>query len=136
MRAAGTALGYGTPAALQELVAGSPSFDLGYPKIPGRNLEGIPNANDPLMRDKLRQRLLRNPQGSEDLPGFLKQAQAPGVGAIAMDLMEGGPRDGDYSRMPVIPDAAGEALEREFQLDEYRRRAFPGAIEQAPLIYS
>lgn len=54
------------------LLAGSPSFDLSYPKIPGRNLEGIPNANDPVMREKLRQRLLRNPDSKEDLPGFLK----------------------------------------------------------------
>lgn len=55
-----------------ELLAGDPSYNLGYPKIPGRNLEGIPNANDPVMREKLRQRLLKNPNGSEDLPGFLR----------------------------------------------------------------
>jgi hypothetical protein len=52
----------------------SPSFDLSYPKIPGRNVEGVPNANDPVMREKLRQRLLRNPEGGQDLPGFLKKA--------------------------------------------------------------
>jgi len=57
-----------------EILAGSPSFDLSYPKIPGRDLEGIPNANDPVMREKLRQRLLRNPQGDEHLPGFLQKA--------------------------------------------------------------
>jgi len=34
-------------------LAGSPSFDLSYPKIPGRNVEGIPNANDPVMREKV-----------------------------------------------------------------------------------
>ena len=62
----------GGPLIGQTLVAGSPSFDLSYPKIPGRNLEGIPNANDPVMREKLRQRLLRNPDSKEDLPGFLK----------------------------------------------------------------
>ncbi len=54
------------------LIAGSPSFDLGYPKIPGRDVEGINNANDPIMREKLRQRLLKNPNGAEQLPPFLK----------------------------------------------------------------
>jgi len=52
-------------------IAGSPSFDLSYPKIPGRNLEGVPNANDPVMRERLRGRLLKNPTGREELPGFL-----------------------------------------------------------------
>ena len=37
----------------------------------GDNFEGIPNANDPVMREKLRNRRLRNPAGKEDLPGFL-----------------------------------------------------------------
>jgi len=58
------------------LLAGNPSFDLGVPKIPGKNLEGVPNANDPVMREKLRQRFLANPDGREDLPGFLKKAAA------------------------------------------------------------
>lgn len=53
-------------------LAGSPSFNLKVPKIPGRDLEGVPNADRPEMREKLRQRLLRNPNGAEDLPGFLK----------------------------------------------------------------
>jgi hypothetical protein len=53
--------------------AAAKSFDLSYPKIPGRSVEGIPNANDPVMREKLRQRLLRNPEGGQDLPGFLKR---------------------------------------------------------------
>lgn len=57
-----------------EILAGSPSFDLSYPKIPGRDVEGIPNANDPVMREKLRQRLLRNPNYGQELPGFLKRA--------------------------------------------------------------
>jgi hypothetical protein len=52
-------------------VAGSPSFDLSYPKIPGRDVEGIPNANDPVMREKLRRRLLKNPEGGQQLPEFL-----------------------------------------------------------------
>jgi hypothetical protein len=54
------------------LIAGSPSFDLGYPKIPGRDFEGIPNANDPIMSKKLREKLLKNPNGAEQLPPFLK----------------------------------------------------------------
>jgi hypothetical protein len=58
------------------LLASNPSFDLSYPKIPGRNVEGIPNANEPEMRRKLMERFLRNPGGDEDLPGFLKKAEA------------------------------------------------------------
>jgi|GEM_PF-2042663 len=65
---------FGGPLVSEQLISSSPSFDLGYPKIPGRNLEGIPNANDPVMREKLRQRLLRNPDGGQELPGFLKKA--------------------------------------------------------------
>ena len=57
-----------------EILAGGPSFDLSYPKIPGRDVEGIPNANDPVMREKLRQRLLKNPDYGQELPGFLKRA--------------------------------------------------------------
>jgi len=56
-------------------IAGSPSFDLSYPHIPGRNLEGVPNANDPVMREKLRRRLLKNPgidpRSGQQLPEFL-----------------------------------------------------------------
>ena len=48
--------------------------DMSYPHIPGRRLEGVPNANDPVMREKLRNRRLRNPAGGEDLPGFLGRA--------------------------------------------------------------
>jgi hypothetical protein len=59
------------------LLARNQSFDLGYPKIPGKDVEGIPNANDPVMREKLRRRLLRNPDGGQELPGFLRQASAP-----------------------------------------------------------
>lgn len=59
---------------VEELLAGGKSFDLSYPMIPGRDLEGIPNANDPVMREKLRQRLLKNSGGGEELPGFLKKA--------------------------------------------------------------
>lgn len=55
-----------------ELLSGGPSFDLSYPKIPGRDLEGIPNANDPAMKRKLMERYLKNP-GGQELPGFLKK---------------------------------------------------------------
>jgi hypothetical protein len=58
------------------VLAGNPSFDLSYPKIPGRNVEGVPNANEPEMRKKLMERFLRNPSGGEYLPGFLKKAEA------------------------------------------------------------
>lgn len=57
-----------------ELLAGSPSFDLNYGRgRDGTSLEGIPNANDPVMRQKLRNRLLKNPAGTESLPWFLKR---------------------------------------------------------------
>ena len=58
-----------------EAVAGGFNHDLSYPKIPGRDVQGIPNANDPVMRERLRQRLLNNPGGGEDLPGFVKKAE-------------------------------------------------------------
>ena len=55
-----------------DLLASSPSFDLSYGRgRDGTSLEGIPNANDPVMRKKLRDRLLKNPAGTESLPGFL-----------------------------------------------------------------
>jgi len=54
-------------------IAGSPSFDLSYPHIPGRNLEGVYNANDPVMRKKAIYRLLKNPEGREELPEFLNR---------------------------------------------------------------
>jgi len=60
-------------APVAELARG-PSFNLKYPKIPGRDLEGVPNADSPELREKLRQRLLRDPDGLEELPGFLKGA--------------------------------------------------------------
>lgn len=57
-----------------QLLAGSPSFDLNYGRgRDGTSLEGIPNANDPVMRQKLRNRLLKNPAGTESLPGFLRR---------------------------------------------------------------
>jgi hypothetical protein len=122
---------------MAELVARSPSFDLGYPKIPGRDLEGIPNANDPVMKERLRQRLLRNPDGGQELPGFLQKAEGPGgLGPVAMDLLYDGAQDGDYSNMPVIPDAVGDERERDAQLEEYRLRAFPSSGMTAPLLYS
>ena len=64
----------GGPLLGETLLSRNPSFDLSYPKIPGRDVEGIPNANDPVMREKLRQRMLRNPNGGQELPGFLKKA--------------------------------------------------------------
>ena len=54
-------------------VAGGLNHDLRYPKIPGLDLQGVPNAD--VMNQKLRKRLLKNPNGEEDLPGFLKKAE-------------------------------------------------------------
>lgn len=67
-------VGAAVQGAMAEQLAASPSFNVRLPKIPGRDLEGVPNADEPLMREKLRQRLLRNPSGQEDLSGFLKGA--------------------------------------------------------------
>ena len=57
----------------REYIAGfNMPADLSYPRgRRGDNFEGIPNANDPVMREKLRNRRLKNPAGGEDLPGFL-----------------------------------------------------------------
>jgi hypothetical protein len=65
-----------TPAADREQLIGA-SFDVRVPYVPGRSLEGVPNADTPEMRDKIRKRLLLNPGGKEDLPGFLKKALIP-----------------------------------------------------------
>lgn len=47
--------------------------DLSYPHIPGRSVQGVPNANDPVMKRKLKDRLLKN-QLIQELPGFLGKA--------------------------------------------------------------
>jgi hypothetical protein len=65
-----------TPAADWELLSGA-SFDVKVPYVPGRSLEGVPNADTPEMREKIRRRLLLNPGGKEDLPGFLERAMIP-----------------------------------------------------------
>lgn len=58
-----------------EAVAGGFNHDLSYPKIPNRDVQGIPNANDPVMRERLRNRLLKNPNGEETLPPFIQKAE-------------------------------------------------------------
>jgi hypothetical protein len=65
-----------TPSAGWEQLSGA-SFDVKVPYVPGRSLEGVPNADTPEMREKIRRRLLLNPGGKEDLPGFLKRALIP-----------------------------------------------------------
>lgn len=52
-------------------LAGSPSMDANIPYIPGRNLEGVPNARE--MKDVLKRKYLKNP-GGQELPGFVKGA--------------------------------------------------------------
>ena len=44
--------------------------DLSYPHVPGKSVQGVPNANDPVMKRKLKDRLLKN-QLIQELPGFL-----------------------------------------------------------------
>jgi hypothetical protein len=53
-------------------IAGTPSFDLNKPYIPGQqDYTGIPNATPEMLR-RLQQRKTRKTGGQEDLPGFLK----------------------------------------------------------------
>ena len=52
-------------------LAGSPSMDANIPYIPGRSLEGVPNARE--MKDVLKRKYLKNP-GGQELPGFVKGA--------------------------------------------------------------
>ena len=70
--------GMGEPEPEYELLAGGRSFDLNVPYTPGRDLEGIPNVDNPAMREKILRRFgPRNP-GGQELPGFLKKAVLPG----------------------------------------------------------
>jgi hypothetical protein len=67
----------GGPFVSEQLISGSPSFDLRYPKMPGigtklQSIEGIPNATPELIR-KFVDRKTKNP-GGQELPGFLKGA--------------------------------------------------------------
>jgi len=41
------------------------------------------------------------------------------------DTTNMGPRDGDYSNMPIVPDAVNDAMQQEMMLDSFRDRAFP-----------
>ena len=61
------------PGAAEQLIAGSPSFDVSLPHVPGRSFEGVHNAAN--MKNKIRDRLLTNPQGQEALPQFLKSVR-------------------------------------------------------------
>lgn len=67
----------GGPFVSEQLISGSPSFDLRFPKMPGigtemQSIEGIPNATPELIR-KFVERKTKNP-GGQELPGFLKGA--------------------------------------------------------------
>ena len=53
-------------------IAGTPSFDVNKPYIPGQqDYTGIPNATPEMLR-RLQERKTRKTGGQEDLPGFLK----------------------------------------------------------------
>lgn len=56
----------------RSMVAGNPSFDVGVPHIPGKNLEGVPNAKD--MREVLKRKYLKNPGGQTLLIPNLRKA--------------------------------------------------------------
>ena len=49
----------------ESMVAGNPSFDVGVPYIPGKSLEGVPNAEN--MKEILKRKYLKNP-GGQTLP--------------------------------------------------------------------
>jgi hypothetical protein len=61
-----------------ELLGGGRSFDLNVPYTPGRDLEGIPNVDNPAMREKILRRFGPKNPGGQELPGFLKKAVLPG----------------------------------------------------------
>ena len=64
---------FGGPLVQENLISGSPSFDLNMPKTPmGQSFEGIPNASPEMLR-KLMERKLKNP-GGQELPGFIRKA--------------------------------------------------------------
>ena len=70
--------GMGEPEPEYELLAGGRSFDLNVPYTPGRDLEGIPNVDNPAMREKILRRFGPKNPGGQELPGFLKKAVLPG----------------------------------------------------------
>ena len=49
------------------MVAGNPSFDVNVPYIPGKDLEGVPNAEN--MKEILKRKYLKNP-GGQSLPNL------------------------------------------------------------------
>lgn len=64
--------GFGYQYQSPAMIAGSPSFDVNKPYIPGQqDYTGIPNATPEMLR-RLQQRKTRKLGGQEDLPGFLK----------------------------------------------------------------
>jgi len=64
---------FGGPLVQENLVSGTPSFDLQMPKTPmGQSFEGIPNASPEMLR-RLMERKMKNP-GGQELPGFLRKA--------------------------------------------------------------
>ena len=63
--------GFGYQYQSPAMIAGSPSFDMNKPYIPGQqDYTGIPNATPEMLR-RLQQRKMVNP-GGQELPGFLK----------------------------------------------------------------
>ena len=46
------------------------------------------------------------------------------------DTINMGPAEGDYSNMPVIPDAQEEIYQRDLLMDEFRNRAFPRPYQE------
>lgn len=89
----------------EQMIAGSPSFDLRFPKMPGnQDIEGIPNASPELLR-KFVERKLKNPDGGQELPGFLKKASAgDAFGLMAANQGPSSPVKYDESMGGFVPN--------------------------------
>ena len=105
----------------EQMVAGSPSFDLRFPKMPGnQDVEGIPNASPEMLR-KFVERKLKNPSGGQELPGFLKKASAEegadlfaGAFGIPDDIIEKRKTLQEMINKPGYPDDVRRKAQQEW----------------------
>lgn len=107
----------------KQIVAGSPSFDLRFPRLPGnQDIEGIPNASPEMLR-RFVERKLKNPGGGQELPGFLKKASAENdFGLMAVNQGPSSPIKYDASLGAFVPNlGAGRPV-------NVRYKGFPGGV--------
>lgn len=122
------------PGAPGNLMAGSPSFQIG-PRSPfkGMSQEELNKLKEWDDRPgDLQKYYQQQNQPGPQLPfaGFPSAVgNMGGLFAQTMplqgDTINMGPAQGDYSNMPVIPDEAGDQLDRDALMEQYRNRAFP-----------